>query len=172
MADKYKLEHHNQKSHTDTHDYNNIGLTAKATHDNPRTPIPTTTNTIGTRIVSSRISQGLYQADLIKLTGLSQAMLSQIEQDKSTPTIPTIRKIARALKEPIFYIGCYDHMPETTFAEQLKKARYYHGFTIPEAAQFLGVNERTIRNWENGRQPLERYRSKLKQFIDILQEGR
>jgi transcriptional regulator with XRE-family HTH domain len=39
-------------------------------------------------------------------------------------------------------------LPENTLGQRIRKARLYHGLTKKEFADKLGVNEKTVRLWE------------------------
>lgn len=52
---------------------------------------------IGRNIMNQRKQKGISLEELAKRSGVSKSMLSQIEQDKSNPTVVTVWKIARAL---------------------------------------------------------------------------
>ena len=56
---------------------------------------------IGQNIKNARKSKGLSQKQLGKLLGVSQAAIGQFENEKSTPKIETIKKIATALDVPV-----------------------------------------------------------------------
>ena len=83
--------------------------------------------------------------------------------------IATLKKISDVLEQPIEFLGCFENMPETTFGERLKKARYYHGYDKQEAAEVLGFNKRTLYDWERGiREPIADSLERLNPFINIL----
>jgi len=52
---------------------------------------------IGRNIMNLRKHKGMSLDELAKRSGVSKSMLSQIEQDKTNPTVITVWKIARAL---------------------------------------------------------------------------
>lgn len=56
---------------------------------------------VGQNIKKARKSKGMTQKDLGTLLGVSQAAIGQFENEKSTPKIETIQKIAAALAVPI-----------------------------------------------------------------------
>jgi len=53
---------------------------------------------IGTRMRQLRRKANLSLQQLARLSGVSKAMLSQIEQNKTNPTVAVVLKIARALR--------------------------------------------------------------------------
>lgn len=55
----------------------------------------------------------------------------------------TVRALAEALKQPVWFLGCYELLPEDTLGQRIRKARLYHGLTKKEFANRFGVNEKT-----------------------------
>ena len=60
-------------------------------------------DSIGERIKALRSDQGLTLARLGEKTGLSTSYLSQIERDKTTPSLVTLTAIARPLNVGVRY---------------------------------------------------------------------
>ncbi len=58
---------------------------------------------IGERIKALRSEQGMTLAELGERTGLSASYLSQIERDKTTPSLITLTTVARALNVGLRY---------------------------------------------------------------------
>ena len=54
---------------------------------------------IARTIIQERRKLGLSQSDLAKLTGLRQETISRLEAGKHSPTVRTVEKIERALKQ-------------------------------------------------------------------------
>ena len=57
--------------------------------------------TVGQRIKRLRKERGLSQIVLAQQTGVTDAWISQVETDKSTPSAELLNKIASAMKIPI-----------------------------------------------------------------------
>ena len=51
------------------------------------------------KIIRDRVAAGLTQRDLAERAGISFEQLGRIERGKHTPSVPTIDKIDRALKQ-------------------------------------------------------------------------
>lgn len=86
--------------------------------------------------------------DVARAAGQSTATVSKVENGRQIPIVVTVRALAEVLKQPVWFLGCYDVLPEDTLGQRIKKARLYHGLTKKEFADRLGVNEKTIRLWE------------------------
>ena len=86
--------------------------------------------------------------DVARAAGLSTATVSKIENGRQMPIVVTVRALAEALKQPVWFLGCYEALPEGTLGQRIRKARLYYGLTKKEFAERLGVNEKTIRLWE------------------------
>lgn len=59
---------------------------------------------VGDRIKSIRIGRGLTVAVLAERTGLSKGLISQVENDKTSPSLTTLAKIAEGLGVPPAYL--------------------------------------------------------------------
>jgi transcriptional regulator with XRE-family HTH domain len=57
--------------------------------------------TLGQRIRALRLERQLQQRQLAEKAGLTASLLSQIESDRLTPSLPTLGKVAGALGVPI-----------------------------------------------------------------------
>ena len=57
---------------------------------------------VGSKIQSLRLSRSLTLEELSRKSGVSKAILSQIEHDKSNPTLSTIWRITEALDHKIY----------------------------------------------------------------------
>ena len=66
----------------------------RATTRPSNTPVPALR-----KIIRDRVAVGLTQRDLAKLAGIRVEHLCRIETGKHTPSLPTIDKIDRALKQ-------------------------------------------------------------------------
>jgi len=61
-------------------------------------------------------------------------------------------------------------LPKNTLARRITKTSLFHGLTKEEFAQILGVDVRTLRNWEQEKHiPLPRYSDALNQYLQCLQ---
>lgn len=54
---------------------------------------------IGEKIREIRVKKGINQVKLAKLAGISNTFLSDIEVGRTTPSIKTLLKLAKALEE-------------------------------------------------------------------------
>ena len=86
--------------------------------------------------------------DVARASGLSAVTVSKIENGRQVPIVVTVRALAETLKQPVWFLGCYEMLPEDTLGQRIRKARLYHGLTKKEFADRLGVNEKTVRLWE------------------------
>ncbi|MGB9791757.1 MAG: recombinase family protein [Thermacetogeniaceae bacterium] len=137
----------------------NVQTPVGATEEKPDTP--------GGRIRLLRLTRGLTIEKLAEMTGLSSNTISKIEKGAHTPTITHLRAIAEALNSSVAYLGCFENLPESTWAEKVKKLRMMKGLTQQEFADMLGINVKTLRNWERGiKQPSVEYFRKVKAMMD------
>jgi len=60
-------------------------------------------DSLGARIRKRRLQLGLTLRDMAASSGLTKSFVSQIERDRNSPSIATLRSIAAALGVPMFY---------------------------------------------------------------------
>jgi transcriptional regulator with XRE-family HTH domain len=60
-------------------------------------------NSMGARIRKRRLQLDMTLRDLATASGLTKSFVSQIERDRNSPSIATLRTIAAALDVPMFY---------------------------------------------------------------------
>lgn len=56
---------------------------------------------LGKNLKRIRAGKGISQGDIVKASGIDKAMISNIENGKTNPTLATIAKLAKALSVPI-----------------------------------------------------------------------
>ncbi len=105
---------------------------------------------VGKRIKELRIERGLTLADLSEETNLSISYLSQVERDKTTPSLATLTSIAQALNVSVRYFfeteaevayvvraeGEPDHLAQSASGERLP--------LTPEGSHKLEVERVTL----------------------------
>ena len=140
------------------------------THDHKPLDI-TDSLSAGERITKLRDFRGWSKASLSARANLSIPIIQACEVGKFAPTVYTARKLADALRAPIWYVGGYDHLPQKTLAEKIEKACKYHGHTKEEMAAALDVEKKRIYNWSvKGVRPLPETEKKLSLYIAVLRK--
>lgn len=125
-------------------------------------------NTPNERIRWARIQKGWLIKTIAAKTGINPGHLSTIERRTIGMTdIKVLRKLAVELEQPLWYLGCFENMPEGTFLERLEKARFYHGHTKEEMAAEIGVHVRTIFKWKD-KEPGKIIKEKALLYCKIL----
>lgn len=123
----------------------------------------------GARLRQARVAMNMTIRDLSKVTGLSTQAIGNIEAGKTHATLPTLRILTGVLGVSFAYLGCFDRLPEDTLGQRITKARLYHGLMKKEMAQAIGVDQKTLRLWEQGvHVPLPRFLCILNQYMNIL----
>lgn len=121
------------------------------------------------RIRWARMQKGWLIKTLAEKVGIAAAHLSQIEgKFIGTAEMKTLRKLATQLEQPVWFLGCFENMPEGTFFEKLEKARCYHGHTKIEMATAIGVHKRTIFDWKD-KEPSQIFKEKALLYCEILE---
>ncbi|WP_186332828.1 helix-turn-helix transcriptional regulator [Paenibacillus sp. FSL W7-1279] len=135
----------------------------------PSQNTPSDLNTPGSRIRAARSEANLSIRELAALSGLTPEAISMIENGIHPPSLKSLRKISTRLNRPIYYLGCFEALPEKTFGERFRKARLFRGLTKDEAANKLGVDPKSILNWETDKvSPAKKHLSKVNQFLIII----
>jgi len=96
----------------------------------------------------ARYKKNLTIKQVAERAGLHEPTVSRAENGKPVE-INTLKRLSIILEQPIWWLGCFENLPEETLAQRIKKCRLYHGFTKREFASVLGVHEKTIRWWES-----------------------
>jgi len=126
-------------------------------------------DTSGARIRATRVIEGLTIRQLASLCGITPEALSLIERDGCTVSMPTIRQLSAMLKKPISYLGKFEDLPEDSLGQRIKKSRLYRGMSKTEFARVLGVDVKSVHNWETtGRVPSINVRSAIEEQLSIL----
>ncbi len=88
--------------------------------------------TVGENIKKFRIARNLTQKDLGKLTGTTQQMIAQYENNRRNPKIETLDKIAQALHTTVeelsnytWYFGKYE-IPTSDLVEDISIVNVYY----------------------------------------------
>jgi transcriptional regulator with XRE-family HTH domain len=115
----------------------------------PRSEVPSS-NESNNRIKIARLKKGLTIEELAEKVGVSAPVISKFENNHRIPKLNNLRKLAESLGVSVAYLGGFETLPEKTIAEKIKKTRLYYGLRQKEFAELLGVDEKTIRNWEAG----------------------
>jgi transcriptional regulator with XRE-family HTH domain len=104
---------------------------------------------VGQNLRRLRTSRGLSLERLAKASGVSRAMLGQIELGRSAPTIPLMWKIARALSVPFAALLAAREAvgPQVLRADQAKLLRSADG-TFSSRALFPFNGERKVEFYE------------------------
>jgi len=97
---------------------------------------------VGSHIKAFRIGRGMTVAALAAQTGLSKGLISQIENDKTSPSLATLDRIAQGLDVPVSYLLLRpaDGIQVVRAAE---RAIYQHG---PDQLRVEVLSGRTARN--------------------------
>lgn len=126
-------------------------------------------STSAERIRWFRMQKGWLIKTLAAKVGIAAAHLSQIEgKFIGTAEMKTLCKLAIELDQPIWFLGCFENMPEDTFFARLEKARCYHGHTKVEMAAAIGVHIRTIFDWKD-KGPSQILKEKALLYCKILE---
>ena len=82
-------------------------------HKKKGIPNAKSTNRLGEKIRSLRVSQNISLKDLAKKSDLTSSTISQVERGLSNPSIPALRRIAETLGVPVFYFFSDEEVDES-----------------------------------------------------------
>jgi transcriptional regulator with XRE-family HTH domain len=121
------------------------------------------------RIKKSRIDKNLSLKELSSLSNISYNYITALESGRYKPNFRVLNKLSQILDKPVFYLGCFEDMPEETSEDKFRKSRYYNGDTRKNLAVKLGLNEHTIKDWEEKVfNPLNKFVEKIENYMEIL----
>ncbi len=127
------------------------------------------TDTAGQRIRVARIENHMTIREVASRIQISTNSLSSIENEKTNPSLPTVRKLATLYDKEIWYLGAYEHMPEKTQGQRIRKARYYRGWIKQDLANHFKIEAKSVYNWEADRVRFsDETRKKVDLFLEIL----
>lgn len=102
---------------------------------------------------------------LSEISNISQVSLTRIELGNTNSNVKILSKLAKALDQPLDYIGAFDIMPEDSLQEKLEKAIQIHGHFKLEAASVIGIDIRRYRTFMKGRTIKNTSLIKIKNYI-------
>ncbi|WP_082420327.1 helix-turn-helix domain-containing protein [Paenibacillus sp. A3] len=124
----------------------------------------------GGRLRKIRQEKKLTVRDVSLMTGLTEATIMNIETGKTVPSLSSLRTLSEYLDIPIYYLGCFEDLPERTLGERMRKARMYHGFTKKEISELLEVDVKTLYNWESDAcKPYSHYMQSINSILKKLE---
>lgn len=122
-------------------------------------------NIRGVRIRTARLKKGYSLRQLSKISNISQVSLTRIELGNTNSNVKILSKLAKALDQPLGYIGAFDIMPVETLQQRLEKSILIHGHWIQEAVAAIGIDRRTYRSFMMGYNINKINLSKIKKYI-------
>jgi len=124
-------------------------------------------NTVAQRVLWARMKNTLTRQNLSELSGISLTTLSKIENNHClNHDVKVIKRLAEALHQPIWFIGCYDLLPNDSLGEQIRRMRLNNGQYIQELADELGIDPHFVSRYEKGTAtPPEKVNIKIQRLI-------
>jgi len=89
--------------------------------------IPSVEIDIGTKIKKLRLARGLRQEDVARMTDLSLSMISQVENNRVSPSIATLKKIAQSLgKKTSFFLEEEEDTAQPCVVLKKSSRKFWH----------------------------------------------
>ncbi|WP_168928841.1 helix-turn-helix domain-containing protein [Paenibacillus dokdonensis] len=127
-------------------------------------------STPGGRIRNARLAANLTIREVASQIGLTPEAISMIENEHNQPSLLSLRKLSDCLDKSLWYFGGFENLPEATLGDRIRKARFYNGLHVDEVASIIGVDPRSIRNWEqNKRTPSAKFINDVEIFLTIIE---
>jgi transcriptional regulator with XRE-family HTH domain len=121
------------------------------------------------RIKKSRIDKNLSLKELSSLSNISYNYITALESGRYKPNFRVLNKLSQVLDKSIFYLGCFEDMPQETCKDKFRKPRYYNGDTRKNVVAKLGLNEHAIKDWEEKEfNHLNKCVEKIENYMEIL----
>ena len=102
---------------------------------------------VGIKIKELRKSKSLTQDEFAKQIGISRTYLSDIENNRKSPTVETLEKIAERSK---CFLTINFQSNENTMGERIKKLRLQNGWTMQQLGNQLDpiADKSIVSRWE------------------------
>ena len=155
-------------------------------HKNRKVPVPRDPKTIGGYLRKRRLQLGLLQSEVARNLGVSMVTLSLWEGDKVYPTWEYQPRIAEYLGHNPFTdpekgrphdnksngVAHLKTEAAMTFGEKLREVRIKHRSSRVAFAKRLGVDTKTLKNWEMGlHTPLKSKKAEVETVICRMGEA-
>lgn len=127
-------------------------------------------NSIGDKIRKQRILKNFSQKQLAEKTGLSRSTIYDYERNAVPHSPISLLIISNILNKPIEYFDNSDYCNFilSDFPSKIKKWRIKNNINLVKASKLLGVDSRTIRNWEKGMTIIDKHSFEiLNQYINL-----
>ena len=112
----------------------------------------------GNYLKQLRNKNNLSQKELARLAGIDPSTLCRLEQGSRKPTPRMVRKLARALEQPLEELMDRAELKQIAenlpvFAERLHRLRRQSGLSQEQLAQVLDCQKSVLAGCESGRKP-------------------
>ena len=144
-------------------------------------PIPTQPTTIGGYLRRRRLQLEIFQTEAARMLGISTVTLSRWECDKVYPTWDFHQPIITYLGHDPFVNAPHPELKSIQSNESngvanlsqtesiglaIKRCRLERKLTGNQRAQSIGVDAKTLRDWEQGKhRPMAQLRERIRNFI-------
>lgn len=128
---------------------------------------------IGKKIKELRKSKDLTQEEFSEIVGVSRSYLSDIENDRYSPSLDTLKQIAERSGCFLFIDFQTKPVKKQLIGEKIKKLRLDNGWTMEQLGERLNPksSKGCVSNWENGHNNPNRQRTKeLAELFDVTVE--
>lgn len=128
---------------------------------------------IGKKIKELRKSKNLTQEEFSEQIGISRSYLSDLENNRKSPSVETLKQIAERSGCFLFVDFQTKPVKKQLIGEKIKKLRLDNGWTMEQLGERLNPksSKGCVSNWENGHNNPNRQRTKeLAELFDVTVE--
>lgn len=100
---------------------------------------------IGEKVTKHRMEKGWTKLELSKQSGLSNSHISQIENGKRNPCVPTLKKLSKALNVPL-----YELQDSNYIGQKIREYRIQKGLTMKDVEVISGLSNGHLCKIEKG----------------------
>lgn len=108
-------------------------------------------NTLGDRVKKLRLLNNYTIKDLCKKCNLSPETISNIEKNRTKPSIISLNKLSQNLNTSNAYLLNTNNWPENNPGEIIYKYRMKKGLSQRKLAKMCNLHYSTIKDYEDGR---------------------
>ena len=120
---------------------------------------PRQLNSLGDHLRKKRLDLGLLQREVADQLGVDPTTVTNWERQRTTPALPHMPRIAE-------FLGHVVYDPMEPLSKRLRVCRTALGLSQREIATLIGVDPKTIWEWETGvREPSQRSQRRISAFI-------
>jgi transcriptional regulator with XRE-family HTH domain len=135
-------------------------LKRKSAAETPETPEARLSPRIGAQLKRERLLRGLRLKDVAEATGLSKSLISKIENNKASPSLSTLHRVAKALSTSVSALFAMDETLDKVIHRPHERPI---AGKVQSMVEWDGIEAEIMIPYENGRL--------LEGFVFVMEPG-